>query len=69
MEQILYQLKVNFNVTLLVLFIIISIILYFYDRKRFIRSNDKKEEVIAKVLGYVYFWGGIIIFFALRIFA
>lgn len=67
MDNFMSMLKAYFNLTLLIFIIIMSVILYFVDRKKFIENGDVKEEKIAKVLSYIYFFGGIGLYIFLRI--
>lgn len=65
--EILYKLKNNFTIGVVVFMVIISLILYFVDRKRFIKNKYEKEEKIAKILSYIYFFGSIGLFIVLKI--
>ncbi|TCK93287.1 hypothetical protein EDC19_1478 [Natranaerovirga hydrolytica] len=67
MMEILYKLKNNFTIGVVVFMVIISLILYFVDRKRFIKNKYEKEEKIAKILSYIYFFGSIGLFIVLKI--
>ncbi|TCT13957.1 hypothetical protein EDC18_10726 [Natranaerovirga pectinivora] len=66
MEEIIYKLKANFTLNVVIFMIIISLILYYIDRKKFIEQEYKTEEKVAKILSYIYFFGSLGLFIALR---
>ena len=67
MSEFLFKIKNNFTFTLVIFFIIISIILYFVDRQKFMENGDKKEELAAKIISIVYLIGSISIYLLIQI--
>lgn len=69
MSNLIFKLEKYFSLTLVILMLIISAILYFDDRKRFKVNQYKKEEKVAKVLSIIYLVGSISIYLVIKIIA